>query len=1496
MSGQPEASADVLMHHSPRINVASSGARTFKSTTENPTSDTFSQSRKPAAPREGGTSVAAYERPPSTGAASVASSSSNGSDVGPVHDWLDELPGEAVMRVKPTVAAVPLKPTRPPEKASGKRPFVAAKAQSGSGPRRQLREPNKPKQPQPPRPEDKKRVGKGAATTTTCATSSSSSSSSYTPRRRWVQNTDASGTALEPFVRPFVRSLVEQMCPEGDPGSEKEVYLLNTLLPTVVSCMVRVIESIGDRGVVDAAAPASPGSENRHSRHAAMLMAQQLFRRNPKHAMYHISSGDGAASATTTHLRHPREGDAGTYSHRLVSRLLQEELAAQRLRCQQARWERESPSVWELFHALDSDGDGCLSRGELAILLDQAAAHLQLHSEGFASACAHLFSHTDLPGHGGLCGFEDFRQVVSRWFVEAQVVSASKAVLEETAAREGRRHRAAVQLELEAARAGRDSWAVEQAERKLLLLLKKKGYDLRRAFDALDVNADGTISVQELGQALRALHREMATVAVVAATGEPNTADAAAPVSTFSSMPIIAVPAPPTGILLSDNAVALLLTNSRIDQNHDSRIDFHEFSAFCHRLLVQHGKHAAQRASAVAVRHARRHVWDQAETSLADTHRKLVAMETKFSEQKEEAEQHRNFSPENVEKVAAEIQATGNALASLRRAVDRGLATARNVSEPQQDDTGGSGATAGDAVATAATAAGSNNFMSMYGVLMDYAEAAVAEVPRAEACQAQLAHALLLAARVAEARLAGLSALADLRRRLKRSQTTVGAIHHKWNALRLRMHSNMDKGGGHYQHSQAFHSLWHMCSMGVRSLRKQLDACEAVLVPGDGGERANDDAVCQDVETLERLGGLLAALHRAVINVRSEVQDCEILERCDIAVDSAVRCCSLGQLCRSLAAAACRSLQAQGSVRHPQSSSSSAASSQVAVFFRTSSNAATCMASGGSGGHASVYAEHLRYTTEKGQNKDSVAQEAAAAAAVAGCGIPVGTKAYDKDGRSAGLGGGKDLGFDTLRNGRAIHRKGCFCLPMKEDPKMQHNRERREEKVGGLPGCDNQHHHHRPEHGDSPLAYLFVSKTTSKQKSGASSGPLPARIGRFVNALGEMAAGRMVSLEKLDRLQRVARTGTDLLTYLGVAGGGHQQHAYGTSSSSDGDTHQHLRRGSITGSRIRAVTRAATGTMARQGGTFVGLRVGDSGVRFLWGTGVFAPLPLDVTFMKATDCRTLMAASESQTSSRSATLAGYSCLAWRCGDVVHCGETLGNLSVIIGMAEKTLAEASGADASTGASGRHSVASSTLFSCIHATIQEAAAMALEEEVGQAADANSGAPGDPPFNVEVAHEDQRHHFNLLPLRLFWRKYVVGTDGIAGVSGSLFLQELTEMKRETELIRAARTFLGHAPGLNYRPAFQRLKPRELQARFATCDPSTHGTGRRGRAPLVSVGGRAGEGAGAEAQAGVAVLHRWVIVAELIYSLANAAPGAARRRGSVMAAAVAAAEADHV
>ena len=54
--------------------------------------------------------------------------------------------------------------------------------------------------------------------------------------------------------------------------------------------------------------------------------------------------------------------------------------------------------------------------------------------------------------------------------------------------------------------------------------------------------------------------------------------------------------------------------------------------------------------------------------------------------------------------------------------------------------------------------------------------------------------------------------------------------------------------------------------------------------------------------------------------------------------------------------------------------------------------------------------------------------------------------------------------------------------------------------------------------------------------------------------------------------------------------------------------------------------------------------------------------------------------------------------------------------------------------------------------------------------------------------------------------------------------------------------------------------------------------------------------EGAGAEAQAGVAVLHRWVIVAELIYSLANAAPGAARRRGSVMAAAVAAAEADHV
>ena len=150
-----------------------------------------------------------------------------------------------------------------------------------------------------------------------------------TPRQRWLQQIDASNM-MKPFVRPFVKSLVSNLCPAGVLESPRQAMLVRDLLPTVVSSMVHVIESLVKSGAV-AANDEAPDPQK-----PIIMFAQQLFRRNPRHS--------------------PQEGARGTYSYKLVGELFEEELALQAVKVKQRQWNDEAPLIWELFNEFEADG------------------------------------------------------------------------------------------------------------------------------------------------------------------------------------------------------------------------------------------------------------------------------------------------------------------------------------------------------------------------------------------------------------------------------------------------------------------------------------------------------------------------------------------------------------------------------------------------------------------------------------------------------------------------------------------------------------------------------------------------------------------------------------------------------------------------------------------------------------------------------------------------------------------------------------------------------------------------------------------------------------------------------------------------------------------------------------------------------------------------------------------------------------------------------------
>jgi len=149
-------------------------------------------------------------------------------------------------------------------------------------------------------------------------------------------------------------------------------------------------------------------------------------------------------------------------------------------------------------------------------------------------------------------------------------------------------------------------------------------------------------------------------------------------------------------------------------------------------------------------------------------------------------------------------------------------------------------------------------------------------------------------------------------------------------------------------------------------------------------------------------------------------------------------------------------------------------------------------------------------------------------------------------------------------------------------------------------------HHHTSAF--LPFAYLYIKKDKNEEK------PLSPRLNRFIKTISIMSAKRMSNLEQIDRLLRLAKCASSMLNNVSSAS------------------------------------------------TFVGLRLGQSGIKFLSGTKKYLSL-LNI-FMKATHARTLMAASESNVEPRSARCKGP-CLAWRCGQPIE------NISIIVGVADMT---------------------------------------------------------------------------------------------------------------------------------------------------------------------------------------------------------------------------------
>ena len=757
----------------------------------------------------------------------------------------------------------------------------AAKAE-GARPARIVVDPAKLQAPTRQEPKPPKSVlssgpGENVAEGAVQLGSAPSSRAKPTPRQRWLRQVNAT-REMESFVRPFVRSLVKQLCPTGIIKSQKQSMLLQKLLPTVVSCLVRVTESLGKDS-------SFPNKFSSNPQKPLIMMAQQLYRKNPKHL--------------------PREGEQGTYSYKLISKLLNEELAILAVSVKQQHWAEQAPLMWELFHTFDEDGDSYISKREVTALLDVVNSHFKF-GDSLLDA-DELFHGLDFH-RNGLIDFNDFKSAMKQWFTEDQIrLTIQSAQARRKLDSKLSRGQFYQLMQAEIAKS-RNDWLVKEAERKIFSLLQKKGYHIRDVFHQLDQNCDGTISLRELANALKSLTKVMNRSDEHV---EEDEVDAAITTSAkFGSVVSESVQvlhdyhsnySADRAPYSSENTVALLLGNSGLDKDGNHKIDLEEFKAWCGKLMSAHGITAARRGSIEALKLARHKLWMKAQNEILQAQHEYKKLNEKYGKIISQAE---NNGVLLQEPLAAHRDTCHNKLSSLSKSLHNCFELI-SLSDSKKN----------------------------YEILLDLAEKTAKSVSKCKIHIESFAEALMHALQLAEELRKGTYSLhinlekyADMERHFLEIQC-------RWNVLEANIRSK-----GHFR-GNAFHNVWQCVSMEMKSCTASFQEASNLhsSLKDLPGHSLNS---VKDISLLGQLINALKIMESKINKCEKEVKDVQVLAQVDSAADAALRACSIGAMARSITAAVCRSM--------------APVHASIGVFLRTSLNSATCL-SAANDGESSVY-------------------------------------------------------------------------------------------------------------------------------------------------------------------------------------------------------------------------------------------------------------------------------------------------------------------------------------------------------------------------------------------------------------------------------------------------------------------------------------------------------------------------------------------------------------
>lgn len=378
----------------------------------------------------------------------------------------------------------------------------------------------------------------------------------------------------EGFLRPFIASCVGQL----DDVTNERILMLRSLIPVVTDCLVSVARSFK-----------SSKQQQQEANAMNIKLAQALFRKNPNYVPQSIMQ-------------------------QTITKLINEEIVALRVRKKEEIYKKHSPVIYELFHNYDHDGDSYISLSEIKNLLHDVGGIL-----GFDVLQAHdLIEMLDFHNTGHV-DFSDFEMGMNRLFKEDQIKSALDLIEKEG----NNPHDVHLRL-----MSHRDEFLLEHAERTLYKMLKKRNFDLRSVFNDLDRNQDDSISVKELSNALRELSNELEN------HGKHNDKDCGDKEcskkdsrSNYSK-----------SNTFSGETVALLLNKERLDEDGDHCVDYLEFKKFSHNLMKYHGVEIARRASFQATSTARLKLWDSACRSIHRTNFLYESLEKTFINIKKKSE------------------------------------------------------------------------------------------------------------------------------------------------------------------------------------------------------------------------------------------------------------------------------------------------------------------------------------------------------------------------------------------------------------------------------------------------------------------------------------------------------------------------------------------------------------------------------------------------------------------------------------------------------------------------------------------------------------------------------------------------------------------------------------------------------------------------------------------------------------------------------------------